>query len=98
MLNESEHELSGDQTIANSPTGYLVFNGRPDNETAQPLTSLEDLENDIRAFTEGQALDALREAGFGCESARLERWQFPINGVNDTAGVPSHTSGAVMCP
>ena len=49
MLNESEHELSGDQTIANSSTGYLVFNGRPDNETAQPLTSLEDLENDIRA-------------------------------------------------
>jgi len=54
MLNESEHELSGDQTIANSSTGYLVFNGRPDNETAQPLTSLEDLENDIRAFTEGE--------------------------------------------
>jgi hypothetical protein len=53
MLNESEHELSGDQTIANSSTGYLVFNGRPDNETAQPLTSLEDLE-DIRAFTEGE--------------------------------------------
>ena len=67
MLNEmSEHELSGDQTIANSSTGYLIFNGRPDNETAQPLTSLEDLENDVRAFTEGEALDALREAGFGC--------------------------------
>ena len=85
MPNESEHELSGDQTIANSSTGYLVFNGH--NETAQPITSLEDLENDIRAFTEGEALDALREAGFGCESARLERWQFPVNGVNDLMSI-----------
>ena len=87
MLNESEHELSDDQTIANSSTGYLVFNGRPDDETAQPLTSLEDLENDIRVFTEGEALDALREAGFGYESARLERWQFPVNGVNDLVSI-----------
>jgi hypothetical protein len=88
MLNESEHELSVDQTIANSSTGYLVFNGRPDNETAQPLTSLEDLENDIRAFTEGEALDALREAGFSeCKSAKLERWQFPVNGVNDVVSI-----------
>ena len=52
-------------------------------ETAQPLTSLEDLENERQACRRGKALDALREAGFGCESARLERWQFPVNGVND---------------
>ena len=87
MANESTYELSPEEMGGNSSVGYLVFNGRPDNETAQPLTSLEDLENDIRAFTEGEALDALREAGFGCESARLERWQFPVNGVNDLVSI-----------
>ena len=87
MLNESEHELSGDQTIANSSTGYLVFNGRPDNETAQPLTSPEDLENDIRAFTEGEALDALRESRFWMRVSQAGAMAVSRQWVNDLVSI-----------
>ena len=84
MVNELTYELSPEETSGNSSTGYLVFNGRPDYETAEPLTSLEDFKNVIRASTEDEALDDLRKAGWTeCKSAKLEEWKFPVNGVND---------------
>ncbi|UGX93504.1 hypothetical protein G6321_00049275 [Bradyrhizobium barranii subsp. barranii] len=86
MANESEYELSPEQLEANSSTGYLVFNGRPDLETAMPLTS-PDFETDIRASTEAGAVNALAEAGLKYKSAKLEQWKFRVSGVNDHAVV-----------
>ncbi|NOJ40922.1 hypothetical protein [Bradyrhizobium australiense] len=86
MANESEYELSPDQLNTDSSTGYLIFNGRPDNDTAAPLTS-PDFETDLKASTEAEAVQALKSAGFDYPSAELERWKFRISGVNDGAFV-----------
>lgn len=86
MANESEYELSPEQLNSNSTTGYLVFNGRPDIETAMPLTS-PDFETDIRTSTEAGAVNALTEAGHKYKSAELEQWKFRVSGVNDNAVV-----------
>jgi hypothetical protein len=84
MANESEYELSPDQLNTNSSTGYLIFNGRPDDDTAAPLTS-PDFETDLRASTEAGAVHELQTAGFKCSSAKLERWKFHTSGMNDGA-------------
>jgi hypothetical protein len=84
MANESEYELSQDQLNTNSSTGYLIFNGRPDNETAAPLTS-PDFETDLRASTEAGAVNALKTAGFMYSSVNLEQWKFRTSGMNDNA-------------
>ena len=87
MLNESEHELSGDQTIANSSTGYLVFNGRPDNETAQPLTFSKTLRTTSGPLQRAKPSTLYAKQVLDAKSARLERWQFPVNGVNDLVSI-----------